>query len=227
MIRFSWLASILVRQAIVLAYLLVLAAAPATSLAQAPLNRQQALNALGDVDPSMRMLGMVRLADIGTAADADALLPRLADPDPTVRRIALPAIWRLWGRSGDATIDALYETGIGLMQSGDLPKAVLVFSDIIGKHPMFAEAWNKRATIYYLMNEYELSMKDCDEVLKRIPKHFGALSGYSQMLAERGQPERALEYLERAFSVNPNMGNAELMIQDLRRQVNAKQKKST
>ena len=227
MIRFSWLTCVLLPRVGALACWLVLAAAPATALAQAPLNRQQALNALGDVDPSMRMLGMVRLADIGTAADADALLPRLADPDPTVRRIAVPAIWRLWGRSGDAAIDALYETGIGLMQSGDLPKAVLVFSDIIGKHPTFAEAWNKRATIYYLMNEYELSMKDCDEVLKRIPKHFGALSGYSQMLAERGQPERALEYLERALSVNPNMGSAELMIQDLRRQVSAKQKKST
>ena len=227
MIRFTWLTCVLLPRVGALACWLALAAAPATALAQAPQTRQQALQALSHADPAQRLAAMLRLADIGTAADAQAVLPRLADRDATVRRVALPAIWRLWGRSGDAAIDALYEQGLDLMQAGELAKAVLLFSEIIAKRPAFAEAWNKRATIYYLMNEYELSMKDCDEVLKRIPMHFGALSGYSQMLAERGQPERALEYLERAFSVNPNMGNAELMIEDLRRQLDAKRKKST
>ena len=210
-----------------LALVLMLALHGDGASAQAPQTRQQALQALNHADPAQRLAAMLRLADIGTAADAQAVLPRLADRDATVRRVALPAIWRLWGRSGDAAIDALYEQGLDLMQASELAKAVLLFSEIIAKRPAFAEAWNKRATIYYLMNEYELSMKDCDEVLKRIPMHFGALSGYSQMLAERGQPERALEYLERAFSVNPSMGNAELMIEDLRRQIDAKRKKST
>ena len=112
------------------------------------------------------------------------------------------------------------------MQARDLPNAVLLFSEIIAKRPAFAEAWNKRATIYFLLNQYELSMKDCQEVLQRIPQHFGALSGYAQMLAERGELERALELLERAYLVNPSMGNAELMIQDLKRQIEQKRKKS-
>jgi tetratricopeptide (TPR) repeat protein len=210
-----------------LALVSALAFGPLPAVGQGPMNRQQALLALGHADPAERFMAILRLADIGDAADADLLLPSLADRDMTVRRVAVAAVWRLWGRSGDAAIDALYEQGVGLMQSGQLPKAVEVFSNIIGKRPAFAEAWNKRATIYYLMNEYDLSMKDCDEVLKRIPGHFGALSGYSQMLAERGQPERALHYLELAFKVNPNMGNAELMIEDLKRQIEIKRRKST
>ena len=201
------------------------AAAPASGAG--PLDRQQALQALGHADPLHRLEGMVRLADIGTAADADALMPRLQDADPTLRQAAVAIVWRLWGRSGDAAIDARYQQGMQLMQSGELPKAVLVFTDIITRRPAFAEAWNKRATIYYMMDLYELSMKDCDVVLKRVPNHFGALSGYAQMLAERDQPERALEYLERAYRVNPGIGNAEPAIEDLRRRIELKRKKST
>ena len=203
-----------------------LATAP-SAVAQGPLNRAQALQALDHADPLRRLEGMVRLADIGTAADADALMPRMLDADPTLRQAAVAMVWRLWGRSGDAAIDASYQQGVGLMQSGDLPKAVMVFSDIITRRPAFAEAWNKRATIYYMLNQYELSMKDCDEVLKRVPKHFGALSGYAQMLVERDQPERALDYLERAFRVNPNSGNTGPMIDSLRQQIEMKRRKST
>jgi len=193
---------------------------------QAPLNHQQALQALGHADPLRRLEGIVRLADIGTAADADALMPSLQDADPTLRQMALGIIWRLWGRSGDAAIDKLYQQGLGLMQSGNLPKAVAVFSHIIRQRPAFAEAWNKRATLYYMLDEYDLSMQDCDEVLKRVPNHFGALSGYAQMLAGRDQPERALELLERSYRINPNVGNAHVMMEGLRRQIEARRRNS-
>jgi tetratricopeptide (TPR) repeat protein len=182
---------------------------------------------LSHADPSRRLDAMERLGELGTAADADAVMPRLSDPNPVVRRVAQALVWHLWGRSGDPGIDALYQNGVQAMQAGDLPRAVAVFTDIIGKRPAFAEAWNKRATLYYMMNQYELSMKDCDEVLKRVPAHFGALSGYAQMLAERGDPERALELFERAYRANPNIGNAELILRDLRQQIENKRAKST
>lgn len=194
---------------------------------QGTLDRQQALLALNHADPLRRLEGMVGLANTGGASDADALMPRLFDTDPSLRRAALAIIWRLWGRSGDAAIDALYQQGLDLMQADNLPKAVAVFSDIISQRPAFAEAWNKRATIYYMLGQHDLSMKDCEEVLKRVPNHFGALSGYAQMLAEHDQPERALELMERAYRVNPNTGNAGAMIDDLRRQIETKRKSST
>ena len=223
---FSWFTSRLCTPVCAVAIALSFVAAPPVAAQQGPLNRQQALQALKHADPVRRLEGMLRLTDIGTAADADALMPRLLDADPTLRQAAVAMIWRLWGRSGDAAIDTLYQQGVDLMQSGNLPRAVVVFTDIISKRPAFAEAWNKRATLYYMLDQYELSMKDCDEVLKRVPNHFGALSGYAQMLATRDQPERALEYLERAYRVNPNSGNAEPMIEYLRLQIEAKRKKS-
>ena len=110
------------------------------------------------------------------------------------------------------------------MQSGDTPKAIEVFGSIIAKRPVFAEAWNKRATIYYMSGEYDLSLRDCEEVLKRVPQHFGALVGYAQMLSERSQPERALELMERASQVNPYLANADLMMRALRVQIETNRK---
>ena len=206
--------------------LCLIAAAPAAAQT-GPLNRQQALQALAHADPTRRLEAMLRLADLGDAADAGAVMPRLRDADPVLRQFAVGLVWQLWSRSGDAGIDALFAQGVALMQAGDLPKAVLVFTDIINQRPGFAEAWNKRATIYFMLDQYELSMKDCDAVLARVPDHFGALSGYAQMAAERGQLERALGYMERAHRANPNMANAELAIKDLRRQIEIRRKKST
>lgn len=110
------------------------------------------------------------------------------------------------------------------MQGGDMPKALEIFTEITTKRPEFAEAWNKRATIYYMSGDYDSSIADCEAVLKRLPQHFGALVGYAQMLAERGLPERALELMERASSVNPYLTNADLMIRTLRFQVEANRK---
>ena len=211
---------------VLMALALCLGVAAPAAAQTGPLNREQALLALTHADPAHRLQAMLRLADLGSSADAEAVMPRLRDPDPVLRQFAEALVWRLWGRSGDAAVDARFAQGVALMQSGELPKAALVFTDIIARRPAFAEAWNKRATIYYLLDQYELSMNDCDAVLERVPDHFGALSGYSQMLAERGQTERALGYLEHAFQVNPNMVNGELMIENLRRQVEIKRRKS-
>ena len=188
------------------------------------LNYQQARKALGHAEPQRRINGMAQLTQLGTAKDADAVYPLLDDAQPAVRQVALATIWKLWGKSGDAAIDKLYQEGLQRMQDGDTPKAVKVFSDIIAKRPAFAEAWNKRATIYYMAGEYELSMQDCEKVLELLPQHFGALVGYAQMLAERSQPERALELMERASKVNPYLANAELMMAALRIQIENKRK---
>lgn len=188
------------------------------------LNDQQAQKALSHVEPERRINGLQRLLKRGTAKDAGLVYPLLSDTEPAVRQAALATVWQLWGRSGDAAIDKLYREGLNLMQSGDTPKAIEVFGSIIAKRPEFAEAWNKRATIYYMSGEYDLSLRDCEEVLKRVPQHFGALVGYAQMLSERSQPERALELMERASQVNPYLANADLMMRALRVQIETNRK---
>lgn len=185
---------------------------------------QQARKALGHSEPQQRINGMNQLLKLGTAKDAKWVYALLDDAEPAVRQVALGTVWQLWGKSGDAAIDKLYQKGLRHMQDGDMPEAISVFSAIIAKRPGFVEAWNKRATVYYMTGEYELSMADCNEVIKRLPQHFGALVGYSQMLAERGDPERALDLIERASKVNPYLANAELMMAALRIQIETKRK---
>jgi tetratricopeptide (TPR) repeat protein len=75
-----------------------------------------------------------------------------------------------------------------------------------------------------MIGQYDLSILDCEEVLKRVPQHFGALSGYARMLVDKGQFERALDYMERANLVNPQMQNAAEMILQLRKQIFANKK---
>jgi len=195
-----------------------------TVQAKEPMTQQQALRTLNHSNPQRRFEAMNRLALIGTADAAEAVLPRLHDKEPGLRTVALGTVWRMWSRSGEPEIDLLFDEGNADMQEGNMLEAIRIFSDIIAKRPAFAEAWNKRATLYFMLGQFELSMQDCEEVLKRVPKHFGALSGYAQMLAERDQPERALELMQRAVAVNPNMVNAELLMADLRRRIEIKRR---
>jgi tetratricopeptide (TPR) repeat protein len=200
------------------------AATPSQAASEAPLSYQQAKKALKDADPERRVQAMSRLLQLGKAPDARWVYPLLADTDPSVREVALSTVWQLWGRSGDADVDRLYQQGVDAMNAQELAEAQDIFSKIIAKRPQFAEGWNKRATVYYMAGQYERSIKDCEEVLKRVPQHFGALVGYSQMLAQQGRPERALELMERAVKVNPYVSNAEFMMEALKQQIENKRK---
>ena len=103
-------------------------------------------------------------------------------------------------------------------------RAIDTFTAIIKKKPDFAEGWNKRATIYFLVGEYEKSLADCAEVVKRNPDHFGVLSGYGQIYVQLDQPERALDYFQRALKVNPNLHQVEIAVEQLKRLIIEKRK---
>ena len=102
------------------------------------------------------------------------------------------------------------------MTSSSVQEALATLTGIPKQPPGSAEAWNQRATLYFMLGEYQLSLKDCDEVLKRNRNHFGALSGYAQIYTELGDFKRAITYLERALKVNPNMSGAADSLEELR-----------
>jgi tetratricopeptide (TPR) repeat protein len=147
--------------------------------------------------------------------DAPALIAALRDPDEVVRAIAEEALWAVWSRSGDERADELLRRGIAEMGAEHLGDAIAIFTRVIQLRPDFAEAWNKRATVYFLAGDYRRSLADCDEVIKRNPSHFGALSGYGQIYMRLDQPEKALEYFRRALEVNPNLDGVQSMIERL------------
>ena len=156
------------------------------------------------------------MSENGTMEDVPRLARTLRDRDPLVRALAEQAMWRVWSRSGDDETDRLLGIGVEAMSERRGQVAVETFTRIIERRPDFAEGWNKRATVYYLLGEYRKSLADCDEVMKRNPYHFGALSGYGMIYLQLGDPARALGYFERALAVNPNLSQVEESVETLR-----------
>jgi len=175
-------------------------------IAAAEPTREEALAALADTrDVDNRRRGAMALAETGMMADVPKLAAALRDDDALVRKLAERAMWEVWSRSGDASVDRLLASGIEQMGAREGELAVRTFTEVIQRRPDFAEGWNKRATVYYLMGEYQKSLADCDEVMKRNPYHFGALSGYGMIYLQLDQPAKALDYFQRAQKVNPNL----------------------
>jgi tetratricopeptide (TPR) repeat protein len=176
------------------------------------LARQEALANLRNPDLGMRRQAVARLALVGQENDTAVLLDELLDPDRATAKLAEAVLWHLWSQSGDEAVDAILGKGMEAMSRGMLAASVAWFGEAIKRKPTFAEAWNKRATAYFMMGEYKKSLADCDEVLKRNPNHFGALAGYGQIYLRLAEPRKAVAYFERALAINPNMDQvAELL----------------
>lgn len=210
---------------LLLAVALTAAAAPA--FPQGPQTREQALAALKHADAATRAEAVVWLANRGAMSDAPLLHERLRDESPFVRAYAERGLWLLWARSGDAAIDQLMARGTEEMQSGQHAKAVATFTSVIEAKPDFAEAWNRRATVHYLAGDFERSIADCGEVLKRNPLHFGALSGMGQIFFQLQDYDQALAWYRRALEVNPNMTGVELNIKGIEELLRDKRGRST
>jgi tetratricopeptide (TPR) repeat protein len=193
-----------------------------------PASRTEALAALDDPVTERRAEGVVWIANHGRMEDTALLLKRLQQDDsPFVRGYAEQGLWLLWSRSGDAALDRVMARGVEEMQAGRHAAAIAAFSEVIRGRPDFAEGWNKRATAYYLAGEYRRSLADCDEVVKRNPHHFGALSGYGQIYFQLQEYEKAIQWWRRALEVNPNMVGVELNIKGAEQLLKERRGRST
>jgi len=151
----------------------------------------------------------------------DLRLPVLLDALSEARSAADAApiearIWELWTSSGEAAIDQLMALGLAALAVRDYPAALAAFGDITEQKSDFAEGWNKRATVHYLMGDYQRSTEDIEHVLALEPRHFGALSGLGLIALAIGEPEQALEAFETALMIHPHMAGADTHIRALR-----------
>ena len=112
-------------------------------------------------------------------------------------------IWQRWRQVDDPAIKDLLASGIAAMSARDLGLALNSFDQVIEKAPEFAEGWNKRATVYYLMGEYNYSIRDIRQTLLLEPRHFGAMAGFGWILLHQRDFEMAEQVLRKALSVNP------------------------
>ena len=128
-------------------------------------------------------------------------------------------IWAEWSRSGDQNLDMLLIRGRFFMQSGRLEDAIVVFSQIISIEPLFAEAWNARATTFYMKGDFKNSISDIDKVLLLNAQHFGALSGLGAMLENLGHLSAALDAFQKAETINPLNTNIKLSVKRLKSKI--------
>ena len=209
-----------------LSYLVLWVIAMTNAVAAPELSREAALKSLENNAAETRAAAAERLGDVGTMDDVVALLNGLRDNDEAVRNTAEQSIWKIWARSGDPNVDRIYARGIREMNEGSFARAISTFSEIIKLKPDFAEGWNKRATLYFMTEQYDKSLEDCDEVMKRNPYHFGALSGYGHIHVEFRLFEQAIEYFQRALKINPNMISIARLIERLEQQIKDQRSKT-
>jgi len=193
---------------------------PAAQPAPAPGSKAAALlRQLKEGDVDQRRGALVHLADEGDFATVPAVADALRDADVVVRRLAEQALWAIWSRSGDDAVDDLLKIGTGLLARGQPEQAIPIFSRVIELAPDFAEGYNKRATAEYHAGQFEKSLADIDETLKRNRYHFGALSGAGLCLIELERYDEALGFLARALQINPNMDNVRELKEALEKKV--------
>ena len=130
-------------------------------------------------------------------------------------------IQAIWMISDQEDINLLMRKGIVALQMQELPVALEVFDLIVTKDPEFAEGWNKRAMIYYLMENYEASVKDIQKAIALEPRHFNAFSGLAFIYAKLGKYDDALDAFQQLSKIHPRYEGLEDYLSRLKKAVNA------
>jgi tetratricopeptide (TPR) repeat protein len=113
------------------------------------------------------------------------------------------AIWQLWFNPDNLVLGQMIQTVMATRETGNYEEAIILLNDLIAKYPNYSEGWNQRATIYYLMGNFEASVLDVAQTLKLEPRHFGALSGLAVMLWKQGNQDLARKSLSEAVRIHP------------------------
>ncbi|KAH8968982.1 hypothetical protein BDL97_02G012200 [Sphagnum fallax] len=153
-----------------------------------------------------RMTAIAAMGDLGDHRTLPILLNGLRDENPHIVDQTEKAMWKIFMRSGMEEVDQRLQEGVAQLISRDgYRQAESVFTEIIKMAPSFAEGYNKRATVYYLLQEYEEAIQDCRSTLALNPYHFGALSGLGLCYAALQDLESALFWFEKAFTLHPGL----------------------
>jgi tetratricopeptide (TPR) repeat protein len=140
-------------------------------------------------------------------------------PDAESAKAIETRIWAVWTISGSDTCNLLMGRAKAAADEKDYDLAIKVLDAVVEIKPGYVEGWNRRATVYYLMNDYGHSLADIREVLSREPRHFGALAGLGLILQELGDDAHALEAYRRALAINPHLEHVGETVKTLREKV--------
>jgi len=161
------------------------------------------------------------------AARADQNDPRLEGlfyrlktaSSPTEAKQAESEIWQIWSEALDEDSNILMLRGLVHMKRSEYGPALEAFADLAAKAPKFAEAWNKKATVEFLLDDYESSVRDIERTLALEPRHFGALAGLGQIYLALDRKAAALKSFEAALAINPNLESLRATVESLRKEI--------
>jgi tetratricopeptide (TPR) repeat protein len=140
-------------------------------------------------------------------------------PDTESAKAIENRIWAVWMISGSDTCNLLMGRAKAAADDKDYDLAIKLLDAVVEIKPNYIEGRNRRATVYYLMNDYGHSLADIREVLAREPRHFGALAGLGLILQELGDDTHALEAYRRALAINPHLEHVGEAVKALREKV--------
>ncbi|RUX97092.1 MULTISPECIES: hypothetical protein [unclassified Mesorhizobium] len=118
-------------------------------------------------------------------------------------------IWNEWSQSGSASIDLMMQWSQKAVEGQKFDVALDFLDQVVTLQPTYAEGWNRRATVHFMMKNYGKSMSDIDHALQLEPRHFGALSGLAQIMALTGHKQSALEAWQKVLAIYPMMRSAQ------------------
>jgi tetratricopeptide (TPR) repeat protein len=140
-------------------------------------------------------------------------------PDDVTAKAVEERIWALWSASHSDTTTLLMSRIQTAIEQKDLDLAIKLLDGVIKIKPNYVEAWNRRATIYYMKKDYGRALADIREVLRREPRHFGALSGLGLIMQDIGDDKQALEVYRRALAVYPRLQRIPELVKTLQEKV--------
>ena len=132
--------------------------------------------------------------------------------EQNARRIE-QAIWQLWLKPDNRVVRQMMQTIMATREDGNYEESINLLNDLIAQYPNYSEGWNQRATIYYLMGNFEASVLDVAQTLKLEPRHFGALSGLAVMLWKQGNQDLARKSLNEAVRIHPFLAGQDMFDQ--------------
>ena len=146
------------------------------------------------------------------------LFEKLKDDNPVLTFEVEQEIWKIWStHPKDKNLTQMLSEGSDLVNNNKLNDAVRVFTKVIKLDPDWAEAWNKRATVLYLLGEFQKSQNDIDKVLKLEKRHFGALAGQGLVNIQLKNYEKAIMSYEKAQKIYPSMKSPKIMIKEIQK----------
>src|ERR1700728_2593374 len=142
-----------------------------------------------------------------------------AAPDEASAKHVEARIWALWMQTPSDTAALLMMRAKAAMDAQQMDVALKLLDAVVKLRPDYVEGWNRRATLYYLQNDYAHSLEDIEQVLVREPRHFGALAGLGMIMQDLGDDKRALDAFRKALAVNPHLDKVPELVKTLTEKV--------